>query len=42
VKHVINNSSIKTLRPLVDELLYNTKPGQIRARIDSLNSNLTE
>ncbi len=42
VKHVINNSNIASLRPLVDELLYNTKPGQIRARIDSLNSDLTE
>jgi phosphotransferase system enzyme I (PtsI) len=41
VKHVIKNSSIASLRPLVDELLFNTKPGQIRGRIDSLNRNLT-
>lgn len=42
VKHVINSSSIAALRPLVDELLYNTKPGQIRARVDSLNRDLTD
>ena len=41
VKHVIKNSSIASLRPLVDELLFNTKPGQIRGRIDSLNRDLT-
>jgi len=41
VKHVIKNSSIDSLRPLVDELLFNTKPGQIRGRIDSLNRDLT-
>jgi phosphotransferase system enzyme I (PtsI) len=42
VKRVINNSNIGKLRPLVDELLNNTKSGQIPARIESLNSNLTE
>ena len=42
VKHVINNSSISLLTPLVGELLHSTKPGQIPSRIDSLNSDLTE
>jgi phosphotransferase system enzyme I (PtsI) len=42
VKRVINHSNIGKLRPLVDELLNNTKAGQIPARIESLNSNLTE
>ncbi|MGB5261076.1 MAG: phosphoenolpyruvate--protein phosphotransferase [Gammaproteobacteria bacterium] len=42
VKHVINNSSIAALTPLVDELLYKTRSEQIPARVDSLNSNLTE
>jgi phosphotransferase system enzyme I (PtsI) len=42
VKNVVNSSSITSLRPLVDELLNNTKPGQIPIRIDSLNSDLTE
>lgn len=42
VKHVIISSSIAALTPLVDELLHNTRPGQIPARIDSLNSDLTE
>jgi len=41
VKHAIINSSISSLTPLVDELLYNTKPGQIPLRVDSLNSDLT-
>jgi phosphotransferase system enzyme I (PtsI) len=42
VKHVINNSSIAALRPLVEELLYNTRSEQIPARVDSLNIDLTE
>jgi phosphotransferase system enzyme I (PtsI) len=42
VKHVINQSDIGKLRPLVEELLTNTRPGHIPARIDSLNSNLTD
>jgi phosphotransferase system enzyme I (PtsI) len=42
VKRVINNSNIGKLRPLVEELLGNTKANQIHARIESLNSNLTE
>jgi phosphoenolpyruvate-protein phosphotransferase (PTS system enzyme I) len=42
VKHVIHRSDIGKLRPLVAELLHNTRAGQIPARIDSLNSNLTE
>jgi phosphotransferase system enzyme I (PtsI) len=42
VKNVINQSDIGKLKPLVDELLNNTRAGHIPARIDSLNSNLTE
>jgi phosphotransferase system enzyme I (PtsI) len=42
VKSVINNSHIATLRPLVEELVNHTTAGQIHARIESLNSNLTE
>jgi len=42
VKRVINTSNIASLRPLVDELLTTTKAGQIPARVESLNSNLTE
>ncbi len=42
VKNVINQSDIGKLMPLVAELLHNTRAGQIPARIDSLNSNLTE
>ncbi len=42
VKSVINNSHIATLRPLVEELINHTTAGQIHARIESLNSNLTE
>ncbi len=42
VKNVINQSDISKLKPLVDELLNNTRAGHIPARIDSLNSNLTE
>ena len=41
VKHVIINSSISSLTPLVEELLYNPTPGQIPSRVDSLNSDLT-
>ena len=37
VKRVINSSTITSLIPLVQELLYNTKPGQIPSRVDSLN-----
>jgi len=39
VKHVINASTITALVPLVQELLDNTKPGWIAARVDSLNHN---
>jgi len=42
VKHAIISSSIATLTPLVDELLQTTRPDRIPARIDSLNSDLTE
>ncbi len=42
VKNVINQSDIGKLRPLVEELLTNTSAGHIPARIDSLNSNLTD
>jgi len=42
VKSVINASNIASLRPLVSELLTGTKAGQIPARVESLNSNLTE
>lgn len=42
VKHVIINSSIASLTPLIDELLNHTSPDQIPAFIDSLNSDLTE
>jgi phosphotransferase system enzyme I (PtsI) len=42
VKRVINSSNIGKLKPLVEELLGNTKASQIPARIESLNSNLTE
>jgi phosphotransferase system enzyme I (PtsI) len=42
VKRVINSSNIGKLKPLVKELLVNTKASQIPARIESLNSNLTE
>ncbi len=42
VKSVINNSHIATLRPLVEELVGHTNAGQIHARVESLNSNLTE
>ncbi len=42
VKRVINASNISSLRPLVNELLTSTKAGQIPARIESLNSSLTE
>jgi len=42
VKNVINSSHIATLRPLVDELVAHTTAGQIHARIESLNSNLTD
>ena len=39
VKRVINSSTITSLIPLVQELLYNTKPGHIPSRVDSLNHN---
>ncbi len=42
VKRVINSSNIGKLRPLVEELISSTRAGQIPARIESLNSNLTE
>jgi phosphotransferase system enzyme I (PtsI) len=42
VKSVIKQSDMGKLRPLVDELLHNTRAGQIPARVDSLNSNLTD
>jgi phosphotransferase system enzyme I (PtsI) len=42
VKRVINASNITSLKPLVNELLTGTKAGQIPARVESLNSNLTE
>jgi phosphoenolpyruvate-protein kinase (PTS system EI component) len=40
VKSVIHSSSIKALKPLVQELLDNTRTGQIQERIDSLNQNI--
>ncbi|MEZ5543000.1 MAG: phosphoenolpyruvate--protein phosphotransferase [Pseudomonadota bacterium] len=42
VKSVINSSHVATLRPLVEELVSHTTAGQIHARVESLNSNLTE
>jgi phosphotransferase system enzyme I (PtsI) len=42
VKRVINQSDIGKLKPLVEELLNTIHSGQIPARIESLNSNLTE
>jgi hypothetical protein len=39
---VINQSDIGMLKPLVEELLNTIHSGQIPARIESLNSNLTE
>ncbi len=40
VKSVVNKSTIATLEPLVAELLDNTEPGRIPARVDSLNQGL--
>ena len=37
VKSVVNNSSIASLVPLVQELLENTEAGRIPERVDSLN-----
>ena len=39
VKRVINSSTITALIPLVQELLDNTRAGQIPSRVDSLNQN---
>jgi phosphotransferase system enzyme I (PtsI) len=39
VKSVIHSSSIEALKPLVQELLDNTRTGRIPERIDSLNQN---
>lgn len=38
VKNVINSSRIETLQPVVNELVFNTPPGEIRTRIEALNS----
>ena len=40
VKSVIHSSSIKALKPLVQELLDNTRTSQIPERIDFLNQNI--
>jgi phosphotransferase system enzyme I (PtsI) len=40
VKSVINRSTLRTLEVLVSELLDNTEPGRIPARVDSLNQDL--
>ncbi len=42
VKNVINSSNIESLRPVVNELVYNTRPGEIRSSVESLNNEAGE